>query len=169
MVNIQFSIQPELRQDVPLIEILNTRAFGPGRFARTAYRIRENTAPVAGLSFTAKVAGYLSGSIRFTALRIGDETGILLLGPLAVDPRFAGKGCGRKLIAHGVEAAREQGYRLVLLVGDLSYYSRQGFKAVPAGQISFPGPVDSSRLLALELEEGALAAAGGPVRAIRGP
>jgi len=166
MAILQFPIQPELRQDVPFIEILNARAFGPGRFTRTAYRIRENTTPVTDLSFTAKVEGVLAGSIRFTALRVGDETGILLLGPLAVDPQFAGKGCGRKLIAHGIEAAREQGYRLVLLVGDLSYYGRLGFEVVPSGQISFPGPVDSTRLLGLELEEGALSATAGLVCAI---
>jgi len=34
-----------------------------------------------------------------------------------------------------------------LLVGDEAYYSRVGFKAVPKGRASMPGPVDYSRLL----------------------
>jgi len=35
----------------------------------------------------------------------------------------------------------------VLLVGDEAYYSRVGFKVVPKGRASMPGPVDYGRLL----------------------
>ena len=44
-----------------------------------------------------------------------------------------------------------------MLVGDEPYYGRFGFKPVPRGAITFPGPVDSARILAAELEDGALA------------
>ncbi len=53
----------------------------------------------------------------------------------------------------------------MLLVGDMPYYGRFGFAPVPPGQITLPGPVDPARLLALELEAGALAAAIGQMRA----
>jgi predicted N-acetyltransferase YhbS len=65
-----------------------------------------------------------------------------------------------------LERAREEGFGLVLLVGDMPYYGRFGFVPVtPAGRIVLPGPVDPARLLALELLPGALAPASGKVQA----
>jgi predicted N-acetyltransferase YhbS len=52
--------------------------------------------------------------------------------------------------------ARELGYRLVILVGDLPYYARAGFTVAPHGYIALPGPVDPARLLYAELVPGAL-------------
>jgi predicted N-acetyltransferase YhbS len=48
-------------------------------------------------------------------------------------------------------------------VGDAHYYARMGFAQVPEGQLLLPGPVDSKRLLFLELVEGALEDAHGLV------
>ncbi|RME99712.1 MAG: N-acetyltransferase [Alphaproteobacteria bacterium] len=159
-----FTIEPESPCDERAISALCARAFGPGRFARTAYRIRENALPADGLGLVARNGTKLAGSVRFTPVSIGAMKDGLLLGPLVVAPEFAGKGCGRRLVAEGVEAARAAGYRLVLLVGDLSYYGGLGFRPVPAGRIVFPGPVDPARLLALELDAGALEEARGLLR-----
>lgn len=151
-----FRIEPEKPSDANSLSDLCAQAFGPGRFTRTAYRIREGKPPVAGLSLVARAGDVVAGSIRFTDVRIGKEGGALLLGPLVISPEFAGQGCGRTLIARGLEAAREAGYRLVVLVGDLPYYERAGFQRVPRGQIVFPGPVDPDRILAAELAPGCL-------------
>ncbi|MGY4344713.1 putative N-acetyltransferase YhbS [Bradyrhizobium sp. GM7.3] len=51
----------------------------------------------------------------------------------------------------------------MLLVGDEPYYSRVGFKQVPKGRVTMPGPVDYSRLLVIELVEGAFEGVSGPV------
>ena len=161
----QFKIQAELPDDLPVLEELCARAFGPGRFARSAYRVREGTRPADGLCFTAWQGGKLTGSVRLTPVRVGKAKGALLLGPLLVDPAFTGQGCGRALVVHALDAARSAGYRLVLLVGDLSYYAKFGFQSVPRGQIVFPGPVDPARLLAVELQEDALKACSGPIAA----
>ena len=100
----------------------------------------------------------LIAAVRFTPITIGGVGGALLLGPLAVDPDFAGQGFGRRLIGEAMEAAKAAGVKLVVLVGDEPYYGRFGFRPVPLGQITLPGPVDPQRLLAAELEPGALAA-----------
>ena len=160
-----FAIKPESDADLSGLVRLSERAFGPGRFARTAYRVREGAEPDTRLSFVAWRDGRAVGSIRFTPVRIGGKSGALLLGPLSVDPEFAGQGAGQLLITQGLEAARGAGYKLVILVGDHSYFARTGFAPVPAGQISFPGPVDRARILAAELEEGALAEFSDGVRA----
>lgn len=162
------AIRLERAQDLAAITDLSARAFGPGRFARTAYRVREGAPPVPELCLTAWREERLVGAIRFTAVTVGETRAALLLGPLAVEPAHAGKGHGRALIREGLERARGLGYRLVVLVGDLPYYARVGFVAVPPGQIVLPGPADPARILAFELEPGALAQYRGALRAAGG-
>ena len=160
-----FEIRNEIVGDEPALSELSAEAFGPGRFARTAYRVREGIPPVPSLSLTAWLDNGLVGGIRFTALTIGGEGRALLLGPLVVHPAYKGNGFGRALAEGGIARARAQGFRLVVLVGDMPYYGRFGFVPVPPGQIRLPGPVDPARLLALELVAGALGNAAGLVQA----
>jgi predicted N-acetyltransferase YhbS len=166
MPTANFEIKDENKNDAPLLSELAAKALGPGRFARTAYRIREGVAPVSSLSRAAWLDGRLVGSIHFTAVTIGAEGGALLLGPLVVHPAHKGKGYGQALAGEGLARASAQGFRLVVLVGDVPYYGRFGFVSVPPGQITLPGPVDPKRLLALELVAGALSGAVGPVTAM---
>lgn len=158
MSSLSFTVRPERPDDLPAIQALSARAFGPGRFARTAYRLRECARPVADLCLTAWSGDRLVGALRFTPIAIGGAEGALLLGPLVVAPEVAGQGCGRGLIGDGLARARSLGFRLVVLVGDLPYYAGVGFDAVPRGQILLPGPVDPARILAFELEPGVLGA-----------
>jgi predicted N-acetyltransferase YhbS len=155
-------IRPEVSVDDDAIERLHERAFGPGRFARTAYRIREGAPHRLDLSFTALVGTLLVGSVRLTPVQAGEQPG-LMLGPLTVDPAFENRGIGAALIERALTAAREAGHALVLLVGDEPYYARFGFKRVPRGQLVMPGPVDPDRLLAAELVAGATAKARGAI------
>jgi predicted N-acetyltransferase YhbS len=161
-------IRLETDGDGQALSRLAADAFGPGRFARTAYRVRQGIAPVAALCLVASLDVRLVGGIRFTAIRIGEEAGAALLGPLVVDPAVKGEGYGRALVEEGLARTRAEGFGLVLLVGDMPYYGRFGFTPVPLGQITLPGPVDPARLLALELIPGALARATGPVKGYAG-
>jgi predicted N-acetyltransferase YhbS len=158
-----FEIRPETAADTAALSQLSAAAFGPGRFARTAYRVREGVPPA--FSLTGWLDGRLVGGIRFTAVRIGESEGGALLGPLVVDPQVKGKGYGKALVAEGLARAKGEGFSLVLLVGDMPYYGRFGFAPVVPGKITLPGPVDPARLLAVALEAGALDGAAGPVKA----
>lgn len=149
-------------EDAALVEQLHREAFGPGRFARTAYRVREQS-PDSGFGLTAWHDGVLAGTVHFTPVTIGGRDGVWMLGPLAVAPRFKDQGFGRWLVEEGVAQARALGGVLVILVGDLPYYVRMGFRRVPAGRIALPGPVAPERLLARELCEGVLEAFAGVV------
>ena len=168
MTELSLIIRPEASADGDAIERLHERAFGPGRFARTAYRIREGAPHLLDLSFTALVGTLLVGSVRLTPVRAGEQPG-LMLGPLTVDPAFENRGIGAALIQRALDAAREAGHALVLLVGDEPYYARFGFTRVPRGQLVMPGPVDPARLLAAELVEGSLAKARGTILPSRHP
>ena len=68
------------------------------------------------------------------------------------------------LMERSIADARVQGHRLILLVGDAAYYARVGFKPVPKGRATMPGPVDYNRLLVNELVEGAFEGVAGEIR-----
>jgi len=157
------SILPETADDAVAIERLHERTFGPGRYARTAYRIREQFGHRLDLSFTARIGTLLVGSVRSTPIRIG-EAPALLLGPLTIEPPFRGRGIGRALIERSLAAARASGHRLVVLVGDEPYYGRSGFRRIPKGTVTMSGPVDPARLLVAELVDGAFGGVSGSIR-----
>lgn len=163
MTDLSLTILPETPADAGAIERLHERTFGPGRYARTAYRIREKAAQDSDLSFLARIGTLLVGSVRLTAIRIGD-TPALLLGPLTVEPPFRDRGIGLRLIERSLAEARARGHRLVVLVGDEPYYARAGFVRVPRGRAVMPGPVDPARLLVAELEPGAFDGVSGVIR-----
>lgn len=163
MVDLALILNPQTDADLEAIERLNERTFGPGRHARSAYRLREGMPADPALSFVARVGTLVVGANHMTPIRCGDAPA-LLLGPLTVDPAFRSGGIGEALVRRSLEAARAARHALVLLVGDLPYYGRFGFRQVPEGRIIFCGPVDPARLLYSELADGAFATARGKVR-----
>ena len=163
MSELSLTIAPETAGDADAVERLHERTFGPGRYARTAYRIREGRGHSPALSFTARIGTLLVGSVRLTPIRIG-ATPALLLGPLTVEPPFRSHGIGGALIARALADAKANGHKLVVLVGDEPYYRKSGFRLIPKGQVTMPGPVDPARLLVAELSPGAFAGVSGAIR-----
>ena len=154
-------ITPELPRHADAIETLLDTAFGAGRKAKTAYRLRDGVDPIHDLSVVA--LGHddlgneqLKGTIRYWPVTIGGATPALLLGPIAVDPALQGSGLGSRLIRMTLNMAAAAGHRIVLLVGDAPYYERFGFTRETTKALQFPGPVDLNRFLGLELVPGAL-------------
>lgn len=139
----------------PAINKLVEDVLGPGRFSRTAYRLREQAGNKSAFALSAFEGDKLVGCVTFTALTVGGESGYCLLGPLVINPKYRGQQIGVNLMNKGCEYARENNYKGVLLVGDLSYYERAGFKSVNTDHVTFPGPITKTRILGLELEEGA--------------
>ena len=152
-------IAGETPEDADAILALHEEAFGPGRFARAAERVRESTAHDPALSFVATRHGELLGSVRLTPVEVGGERGHLL-GPLAVRPFAKTKGIGGALLERACGAAGAAGSRFVVLVGDAPYYGRHGFERVEGPVM--PGPVDPARLLVRWT--GGRIALSGPVR-----
>jgi len=153
------------------IDALIEHAFGPGRYARAAERLREGNRPVGELCFIAWEGRAAAGCVRLWPIAIGAAPA-LLLGPLAVDDAWRGRGLGRALLAHACEAAAKAGHALILLVGDEPYYAPFGFAAAPARAVAMPGPVDPRRVLVRALIDGAAKGLSGRVRPpppLRGP
>jgi predicted N-acetyltransferase YhbS len=158
-----WQIRPEAPSDAAAIAALNEDGFGPGRFAKSAYRLREGVAPVAGLGFVAVAEGALLGSVRFWPISVGGHEE-LLLGPLAVRADLRGRGIGIALMQTGIDAARQGPWRGILLVGDEPYYAKVGFSRLPPGRVRFPGPVDQDRILGLSLKGGEMLSLTGQIR-----
>ncbi|NQV43785.1 MAG: N-acetyltransferase [Rhodospirillales bacterium] len=152
-----FTIIPQQPEHTALIETLLDKAFGENRLAKTSYSFRDGVEDIPGLRFVALQGGRLIGTIRFWPVTISGDpsTGALLLGPLGVAPDHQGQGIGAALIQHGLEMAREQGHRIVLLVGGLTYYGRFGFGPANARDIFMPSE-QPHRLLVRELANDAL-------------
>jgi predicted N-acetyltransferase YhbS len=163
MNDLSLTILQETPADAAAIERLNERAFGPGRFAKTAYRLREQVTHNLDVSFTARTGTLLVGSVRLSPIRIGTAKA-LLLGPLTVEPAFRERGVGQALIERALKEAKAKGHKLVILVGDEPYYGKTGFKPVPPGRASMPGPVDPARLLVAELADGAFDGVSGSIK-----
>jgi predicted N-acetyltransferase YhbS len=155
----------ERPSDAAAIEALQHAAFGPGAYARAAFRVREQAPHDPALSFLTELDGTLIGSVRMTPIRIGsgDRRG-MLLGPLVVDPAYKGQGFGKALMRHVMEETRKAGWPFVILVGDQPYYWPFGFRPLPPGKVQMPGPVDPARFLVAELKPGSAAELSGLVR-----
>ncbi|KKC32230.1 hypothetical protein WH91_15765 [Devosia psychrophila] len=122
-------------------------AFGPGRFAKTAYRIRERFNIDESLSLIAEVEGQSCGSVWMTPISIGGING-WMLGPLATHPNFRKLGAGKLLAREVTKRALARGDgEFVMLVGDRDYYCPLGWEPTTLGNIAFPGPVDPTRVL----------------------
>lgn len=145
-------VRLENAADAAVVEAMQAEAFGPGRFARTAFKVREGVAHCSNLSLVGLSGEKIAGSVRLTPVMIG-ETQAQLLGPLTVDPAFKNRGLGKLLLQTVSDMARSQGETAILLVGDAPYYASSGYKPVPFGRIRLPGPVDPARLLILQLDD----------------
>jgi len=151
--------------DIAAREALLDRAFGDGRFTRTSERLREGRLPAARLSFVACRTGRVVGTVRLWDILAGPGRPALLLGPLAVDGDHRKGGIGAALVRLASSEARRLGHAAVLLVGDASHYERSGFSNDKTAQLWMPGPYERTRLLACELDPGALDGARGLIAA----
>ncbi len=135
-------IEIETPADAAAVEALVLAAFGPGRFAKTAERLRERAMRAVG--FVVRADGRVVGSVRLWVIAI-DGVPALFLGPIAVDIAHRSAALGADLVAHCLDYARSKDVSGVLLVGDEPYFGRFGF--APASNVRLPGPADQRRVL----------------------
>jgi predicted N-acetyltransferase YhbS len=162
MVHSLIAEKPEHRE---AIERVLDRAFGPGRYAKTSERVRERGAiPEPALTRVAvNEAGDAVGVCRIWRVEAGAP--VYFLGPLAVDPGEQSAGLGLALVRDAIAACRASGGNGVIAVGAERFFRPLGFSIIPKDRLTLPGPVDSSRLLWLELRPGGLDKVHGEVGA----
>ena len=168
-------LREESGGDLVAVEALFDRVFGPARKSLSSYKLRQGVLPVRELCLVVSSSGGLpAGAVRFWPVRIGGSgVPALLAGPVGVDPTRQGEGLGAALLRAGLTRAErlampadtgEAGrWKRVVLVGDEPYYGRFGFRRDLAEALRFPSPTDPARVLACELEPGAMSGIGGRV------
>jgi predicted N-acetyltransferase YhbS len=154
----------ERPRDGEAIEEMTAAAFGPDRFHKTVYRLREEVPPIKDLCFVClDQRSRLVASIRNWPVLINEKWQAVMLGPLAISPELRGLGYGKALMWHSMAQSRLQGHSRIILVGDPEYYSQFGFRRDLALHLQLPGWVEERRFLALELVAGSMIGVHGMV------
>ena len=140
--------------DPALVEALLDRAFEPERHTRTAYKVREGTDWLPGLSFAAiDNEEHLVGTIQCWPVALTDPSGrrhpLIMVGPVAVEPEAQGQGYGQALMTAALAALSPQAPLPQVMIGDPEYYGRfWGFTNAHTSGWDLPGPFERHRLLA---------------------
>jgi putative acetyltransferase len=149
-------IRSETTADQEAIRHVNRLAFGQEDEARLVDALRGRG--YVRVSLVAEKTSQLVGHILFSDLPIITEGGTvpaLALAPMAVLPGLQNQGIGSALVHKGLEACRQQGHRIVVVVGHTHFYPRFGFSPKLAAHLESPFS-GSDSFMALELVPGAL-------------
>jgi len=138
--------------DPAMVEQLLDRAFGPGRLARTAYKVRGAAEALPALSFAmVDEDELLVATIQAWPVALTDAAGrahpMIMVGPVAVLPERQGEGFGTALMLAQAQALGPNASLPQMLIGDEPYYGRFGFSAEHTAGWTLPGPWEPARLL----------------------
>ena len=158
------NIRPEVPADHEAIWHVNRLAFGQDDEARLVDDLHDGG--YIRVSLVAEQGGRVIGHILFSDLPIITEAGTinaLALAPMAVLPEYQNQGIGSALVRRGLDLCREQGHRIVVVLGHPHFYPRFGFSSKMAAHLSSPFSEEES-FMAMELVAGALAGVAGRVQ-----
>jgi predicted N-acetyltransferase YhbS len=92
---------------------------------------------------------------------------LTLMAPVAVASEHQGNGIGQRLIAHGLDALRQEGVDIAVTYGDPAFYGRSGFKPVTEAELPAPQPLNQPQgWIAQSLTEAPLTPLRGPARCV---
>jgi len=157
-------IRPETEADHEAIRHVNQLAFGQYEEARLVDALRDGG--YVRVSLDAERTGQIVGHILFSDLPILTESRTvpaLALAPMAVLPAFQRQGIGSALVRRGLDECRQQGHRIVVVLGHAHFYPRFGFSPKLATHLESPFS-GSESFMAVELVTGALDGVKGRVQ-----
>lgn len=161
------TIRPEQPNDHAAVSKINRLAFGQEDEGKLIVAIRNADGFDPGLSLVALCDGQAVGHILFSPIHIETDHGdvpAMALAPMAVLPDRQKQGIGSAMVRSGLDACRQAGHRIVIVLGHADYYPRFGF--TPAGQHGLrpPFPAPDEAFMALALQPGSLDGVSGIVR-----
>ena len=150
-------IRKETNSDHDQRELILDQCFGKDRNDRTVYLYRKNL-PITELSLISYIKEkpeIVIGTIRFYRVFINDIS-CLLLGPLAVNKGYQGKGFGKNLVRKGLDLAKKRNEKICFVSGEYNYYKHFEFKKISSKNLNIiiPGPLTFNDLLICELSQG---------------
>ena len=157
-------IRSALPEDDAAIRTLNERAFEGPIEAKLVDLLRD--AGQAVVSLVAVLDHRIVGHILFSPVTVAEaQAGLRAasLAPMSVLPELQNRGIGSRLVLDGIEACRQRGFDLLVVLGHTNYYPRFGFqKASDHGLASEYDAGDA--FMVLELTDGALGKVRGLVK-----
>lgn len=157
-------IRKEKEEDYHDSELVTKRAFWnkyrPGCDEHyLVHKLRTDEAYVPELTRVAEVDGTVAGLIMYAkaSLKMPDkEVEVLIFGPICVAPEYQRQGIGGKLLGETLQAAKELGYRAVIIFGEPEYYPRYGFTACDKWKITTDDGKNFDAFMGCELADGGL-------------
>lgn len=152
-------IRSEQIKDFHSISVVNaitfTYSFGMGEVSLVSV-LRNRKEFDSDLSLVAELNEKIIGHILFTPQRIRVNEKILdavIVGPLAVLPKFRNQGVGSQLIREGHKRAEQKDYQMSILIGHPTYYPRFGYQTKMWGSHHIQIPIDDIPPLIHSVEE----------------
>ena len=142
-LDLELEIRPADIEDRSDMDRLILMTFGPGRYARTAERFREDPSRCPGPQLVAYRGNMLVGLVvtHWVCDDLGQKG--LFLGPLAVRQVEQRKGTGAQLMNAVIQM---QHGHWIILIGQMSFYSRLGFQQLPHS-LELPTPTAPEKIL----------------------
>lgn len=148
-----WTTRPETAEDIPVLRDIVLAAFPTAEEAGLVDALRADPgAWIEGLSMVAVGDdGVPAGHALLTRCHVGGAPA-LALAPCAVLPSAQRTGAGSAAIRAALDAARDLGEHLVVVLGHPDYYPRFGF--VPASRFGIRAPFEApdEALMALSLD-----------------
>ncbi|SFK02099.1 GNAT family N-acetyltransferase [Celeribacter neptunius] len=119
--------------EIPLSVLMDTTFGGPEMYQFARELRAENAVAMERIAYEGDT---LLGYICCARMVVPEDWWALSI--LAVSPMYHKRGMGRELVAHGMDHARREGARAVVVVADPKYFSRVGFSQLAASKLELP-------------------------------
>ncbi|MFV2171610.1 GNAT family N-acetyltransferase [Actinomadura sp. LOL_016] len=149
-----WTTRPETSDDIAAIRAVLLAAFPTALEADLVDALRADPeAWIDGLSIvTTAPDGAVVGYALLTRCLVGGEPA-LALAPCAVLPSAQRTGAGSAAIRAGLDAARDRGENLVVVLGHADYYPRFGFTPASGFGIRAPFEAPDEAMMAMALDD----------------
>ncbi len=144
---------------------MNALAFGQPQEADLVDALRR--AGALSISLVAAHDDRIVGHISFSPVTLTSNTTVtdaIGLAPMAVLPEHQRTGIGSQLVKAGLEACKELGYGIVIVLGHPEYYPKFGFTPSKPFGIVWEHDVPEEVFMVKELQDRALVQKKGVVR-----
>ena len=169
------SIRESTSLDLDSILQAHEQAFGETEgpvVSQLARNILHDPTAAPLLSLVAEAGGEIIGNIIFSPVKIDgapEDTVAYILAPLAVIQKYQRKGVGKSLIETGLMMLQQRGAELIFVYGDPHYYTKSGFEAAGAYDLTPPYELTypPEAWMVVELDQGSLKRNSGTVKCAR--
>ena len=154
--NSGLTVRRETVADYERIDEINRSAFPSDAEARLVRLLRENSDPF--VSLVAADSSGAVGHIAFSRASLDASASVFVVGlaPMSVVPERQRQGIGSRLANAGIDACRQLGVQIIIVLGHAEYYPKFGFVPASRWGVKSEYDVPDEAFMLLELDTGCL-------------